>query len=405
MAVNLTEPHDLLPVSGAQWAVVDAAIKAAGRPDLVLLQLDAGSVVSAVFTRNAFAAAPVRAAREAVERGSVRMLLVNSGNANAGVGSQGEIDVGECCRRVAEVYGVASQQVAPFSTGVIGQRLPMERLLSAIDRLAETEAAGSWLDAARAIMTTDTAAKGASRQITTAEGQTVTLTGIAKGSGMIRPDMATMLAFAATDAGVSQADLDAAIREANDQSFSCISVDGDTSTNDAFCLAATARGPRLGTDEEDDWRLFVEALTSLAQELAQAIVRDGEGATRFITLQINGASSVAEARAMAFTIAHSPLVKTACFAGDPNWGRILAAVGRGPVEDLSVDNVSIHLDDVAVVTGGSLDPDYREANGAAVMARSEYTIKVNLGRGEESATVWTSDLSYEYVRINADYRS
>ncbi|WP_111745760.1 bifunctional glutamate N-acetyltransferase/amino-acid acetyltransferase ArgJ [Salinisphaera orenii] len=404
MAVNLSEPDTLRPVDGARWAVVDAAIKAPGDPDLALLTLDAGTRVSAVLTRNAFAAAPIVAARMAIGAGDVRALLVNSGNANAGVGTPGEHDAADCCARVAKVVGVGSHQVAPFSTGVIGQRLPMGQLLPAIDRLVEPDATADWVDAARAIMTTDTVPKGASRQLTTANGETVTLTGIAKGSGMIRPDMATMLGFVATDAAVPQEDLDAALRAANDRSFSCISVDGDTSTNDAFCAAATGRGAGLSS-EAPDWRAFVDALVDLSQALAQAIVRDAEGATRFITLSVTGAHDRDEARAVAFTIAHSPLFKTAAFAGDPNWGRLLAAVGRAPIDELAIEGVSIGLDDIRVVTGGGLDSDYREADGAAVMAQSEYTVAVDLGRGQAEATVWTSDLSEAYVRINADYRS
>lgn len=404
MAVNLREPDDLCPVAGARWAVADAAIKAPGKPDLALLRLDAGAAVSAVFTQNAFAAAPVVLAREAVEAGGVRALLVNSGNANAGVGDAGYTDARGCNDRVAGLFDLDGSQVAPFSTGVIGQRLPVERILPAIDRLDDPDAAAGWIDAARAIMTTDTVPKGATRQVRTAAGETITLTGIAKGSGMIRPDMATMLAFVATDAMIAKADLDAALADANAGSFDCISVDGDTSTNDAFCVAATGAGVRLAAGNED-WTAFVVALTDLARELAQAIVRDGEGATRFITIAVSGAADDTEARAVAFTIAHSPLFKTAAFAGDPNWGRILAAIGRAPIPALAIEDVSVWLDDVAVVTAGGLDSDYREADGAAVMAGSEYTVAVDLGRGEVSTTVWTTDLSCEYVRINADYRS
>lgn len=404
MSVNLTEPESLLPIDGAAWSVTDAAIKAPGSPDLALLQLREGATVSAVFTQNAFAAAPVRVARDAVIHGDVRALLVNSGNANAGVGEVGITDANDCCMRVADTVGVAPDQIAPFSTGVIGQRLPTKHILLGIYRLVEPAAQSDWLGAARAIMTTDTVAKGCSRQLTIADDETVTLTGIVKGSGMVRPDMATMLAFIATDAAIGRAHLDAALAKANERSFGQISVDGDTSTNDALCFAATGQGTELAASG-DDWEAFIEALTDLAQELAQAVVRDGEGATRFITLAVSGAADSAEARDVAFTIAHSPLVKTACFAGDPNWGRILAAVGRAPIKKLDIDQVAIHLDDVVVVTDGCLDPGYAEADGAAVMAQSEYTIAVDLGRGSGETTVWTSDLSYEYVRINADYRS
>ena len=401
MAVNLSAPEQLAPVAGACWATAPAAIKKPGRDDLALLLLDAGATVAGVFTRNAFAAAPVHIARTRLA--GARALLVNSGNANAGTGRPGHADALACCEHAAVALGLEADQVLPFSTGVIGQRLPLDRMIPAIDRLGDELSEAGWLAAARAIMTTDTVPKGASRMIDI-DGERVVLTGIAKGSGMIRPDMATMLAFIATDATIAQADLDAALREAMARSFNSISVDGDTSTNDACMACATGRAAAL-SPAAPAWRDFVAALTDLAAELARAVVRDAEGATRFITLAVGGARDEAEARAVAFTVAHSPLVKTACFAGDPNWGRILAAVGRAPVPDFSIDGVAIALDDVAIVAEGEPRADYAEADAAAVMAQAEYTIAIDLGRGDAASTVWTSDLSYEYVRINAEYRS
>ncbi|MGN8158344.1 bifunctional glutamate N-acetyltransferase/amino-acid acetyltransferase ArgJ [Salinisphaera sp. RV14] len=403
MAVNLSEPGALAPITGVRWATADAAIKKPGGDDLALLVLDEGATVAGVFTRNVFAAAPVVLARRHMATTAPRALLINSGNANAGTGRPGEADALACCQRVADSLGVAAEQVLPFSTGVIGQRLPMSRIEPLITGLAEASTEDGWRSAARAIMTTDTVPKGASRQ-RVLDGGTVTLTGIAKGSGMIRPDMATMLAFVATDAAVPAADLDAALREAVGVSFNSITVDGDTSTNDAAMLCATGAGVAIDR-RRPGWAAFVEALRDLMTELACAIVRDAEGATRFITLAVDGANSVDEARAVAFTVAHSPLFKTAAFAGDPNWGRILAAVGRAPVADLAIDGVAIALDDVAIVAGGQPLPDYREADAAEVMSRAEFTVHIGLGRGDAAATVWTSDLSYDYVRINAEYRS
>lgn len=404
MAVNLSAPTRLEPIAGAEWAVGEAAIKKPGRNDIALLKLCDTATVAGVFTRNAFAAAPVRLAQKNLTTGRVRALLVNSGNANAGTGRRGAADALACCEAAAATLGLDAEQVLPFSTGVIGEGLPLARMQACIDGLGTCLEADGWLHAAQAIMTTDTVAKAASRSVDVGGGAHVALTGIAKGSGMIRPDMATMLSFIATDADITHAHLDRALREAMAGSFNAISVDGDTSTNDACVVCATGTATTLAPDNAA-WSPFVAALTDLARELAQAIVRDGEGATRFITLAVSGARDFDEARAVAFTVAHSPLVKTACFAGDPNWGRILAAVGRAPVADFAIDRVAIALDDVAIVANGEPRPDYTEADGAAVMARSEYTIAIDLGRGEAAATVWTSDLSYEYVRINAEYRS
>lgn len=408
MAVNLPPPAALKPVTGARWATASAAIKRPDRDDIALLALADTATVAGVFTCNAFTAAPVRLAREHLSRAAPRALLINSGNANAGTGDQGLADARQCCAAAADQLSLATEQVLPFSTGVIGERLPLARMLEALETLRCGLSAKNWRVAAEAIMTTDTVAKAASRtvEITAADGtaRTVTVTGIAKGSGMIRPDMATMLAFMVTDASIEQSHLDTALRGAVADSFNSISVDGDTSTNDACMLCATGQGAAL-TPDGAGWHVFETALVSLAQELAQAIVRDAEGATRFITLDVTGARDREQARVVAFTVAHSPLVKTACFAGDPNWGRILAAVGRAPIDGLDSAGVSIVLDDVALIANGRPASDYKEADAARVMAGPEYTIGIDLGLGDAAARVWTCDLSYEYVRINAEYRS
>ncbi|ERJ20934.1 Arginine biosynthesis bifunctional protein ArgJ [Salinisphaera shabanensis E1L3A] len=404
MAVNLSAPTRLAPIAGAEWAVGEAAIKKPGRNDMAVLKLADTATVAGVFTQNAFAAAPVRVAQRHSASGRVRALLINSGNANAGTGRRGEADALACCESVAAALSIEADEVLPFSTGVIGQHLPVERMQACIATLGARLTSDNWLDAAQAIMTTDTVPKGATRSVDIGDDTCVTLTGISKGSGMIRPDMATMLAFIATDAAIDADALDKALRAAMQGSFNAISVDGDTSTNDACIACATGTGATLAPTSPG-WSAFVDALTDLARELAQAIVRDGEGATRFITLDVTGARDVDEARAVAFTVAHSPLVKTACFAGDPNWGRILAAVGRAPVQAFSIDRVAIALDDVAIVSDGEPRDDYAEVDAAAVMGQSEYTINIDLGRGDTSARIWTSDLSYEYVRINAEYRS
>lgn len=403
MAVNLVAPEQLRAVPGTQWAIGEAAIKKPGRNDLALLLLPDTATVAGVFTQNVFAAAPVQIARRHLGH-APRALLINSGNANAGTGATGEADALACCQAVACATGIAPEQVLPFSTGVIGQALPVDRMISVIDGFGAALQDDAWLDAAAAIMTTDTVAKGVSRTLRLSNGEEIVLTGIAKGSGMICPNMATMLGFIATDAAIPQVDLQAALADANQASFNSITVDGDTSTNDACMVCASGVGASLSAGDAD-WTAFVTALTELAQTLACAIVRDGEGATRFIELAVEGAADVAEARAVAFTVAHSPLVKTACFAGDPNWGRILAAVGRAPVDTLRIDGVSIALDDVAIVCDGQPRTDYQEAEAAAVMAKPEFTIHIGLGRGTAATRIWTSDLSYEYVRINAEYRS
>lgn len=392
----------IYPVPGISLGTASAGIRQSERDDLLLMALAEGSQVAAVFTRNAFCAAPVIVARERlVVDGEIRGLLVNSGNANAGTGKAGEAAARQCAEAASVQLGGGS--VLPFSTGVIGEPLPVERVLGALPRAVTALSEAHWQQAATAIMTTDTVPKIASRSLEI-EGCRIALTGIAKGAGMIRPDMATMLAFIACDAQIARADLQAALTAAVDATFNCISVDGDTSTNDACVLVATGQTLAL-SPTHPGWASFTQTLQSLCEELAQAIVRDGEGATRMITIEVIEAAEDAEARRVAETVAHSPLVKTACFAGDPNWGRILAAVGRAPLTALDVTTVQIWLDDVQVLSNGALHEGYREADGAAVMARSEYVIRIALGRGTATARMLTCDLSYDYVRINAEYRS
>ncbi|MDT0618069.1 bifunctional glutamate N-acetyltransferase/amino-acid acetyltransferase ArgJ [Salinisphaera sp. P385] len=404
MAVNLVAPEALTAIPGVRLGTAEAAVKKPGRPDVALLAFDPGTTLAAVYTRNAFAAAPVQLARTRSAGGTARALLINSGNANAGTGAAGLADATELCGYVARALDVEEAGVLPFSTGVIGERLPVDRLTKAIPEAVDALHEDGWLAAARAIMTTDTLPKGVSRQIRLASGTTVNITGIAKGSGMIRPDMATMLAFVGTDATVRPEDLRGLLDDAAAGSFNRISVDGDTSTNDACVLFATGRGEALAPGDPD-WPGFAAAVTEVCRTLAQAIVRDGEGATRFVTVAVSGARDDEEARRTAFTVAESPLVKTACFAGDPNWGRILAAVGRAGLSDFDIGRVSVRLDQVVIVRDGQPAADYREADAAAVMAAPEFVIGIELGRGSAGTDVWTCDLSYDYVRINAEYRS
>ena len=403
MAVNLTEPGPLLPVGGIRLGTAAAGVRAPGRDDLLLLACDAGTSVAALFTRNAFCAAPVTLCRQRLaERTAVHGLLINAGNANAGTGAAG-LDAARQCTAAAETQ--LDGMVLPFSTGVIGEALPVARISSAVPRAAGNLRADGWLAAARAIMTTDTVPKGCSRQLEIG-GRTVTITGIAKGAGMICPDMATMLAFIATDAAVSRSTLQRALAEAAADSFNAITVDGDTSTNDSLVLMATgASGAPALAPDSDDYARFLAALQAVCATLAQAVVRDGEGATRFITVRVEQARDRDEARRVAYTLAHSPLFKTAAFAGDANWGRILAAVGRAPVDAFDLSRVAIAIDDVPLVAAGEPHPDYSEAAGSAVFARPEFTVRIQLGRGRTAAEVYTCDFSYDYVRINAEYRS
>ena len=404
MAVGLQQPQGLLPVAGIRLAATHAGIKAdPQRDDLVLVELAEDSRLAAVFTRNRFCAAPVLLAREHLRQAASgrRFLLINSGNANAGTGEPGLQAARQTCADLAALTGVETHSVLPFSTGVIGEQLPAERIAAALPALVQSLAEDGWLAAARGIMTTDTLPKAASRRIEI-DGRPVTITGICKGSGMIRPDMATMLAYVATDALIDREDLQRCLQQAVDPSFNAITVDGDTSTNDACVLIATGRS---GVAVDAGHPAFNEALQDLFLQLAQAIVRDGEGATKFVEIRVEGAADRDQARDIAYTVAHSPLVKTALFASDPNWGRILAAVGRAPVASLDIASVDLYLGDVRLIRQGEPDPDYREQRGQAVMDRDEILIRIRLAEGEACASIWTSDLSYEYVKINAEYRS
>jgi glutamate N-acetyltransferase/amino-acid N-acetyltransferase len=405
MAVNLPPLPRLLPVPGVRLATVAAGVRKPGRPDLTLFALDEGAETAALFTRNRFCAAPVILARRHRDAAPPRYWLVNTGNANAGTGAPGLAAAERCCEAVAGAAGCATEAVLPYSTGVIGETLAVERIEAAIPALLEGLTEDGWAAAATGIMTTDTAPKGFS--LAPDEAHPYTLTGISKGAGMIRPDMATMLAFLATDAPVAPALLQNLLRQAVDRSFNRITIDGDTSTNDAVTLVATGQAsmPRLEDPEDPRVLAFAERLSDLCRDLAQAIVRDGEGATRFVTVEVSEARSEAEALAAAYTIAHSPLVKTALFAGDPNWGRILAALGRAGMEDLAVEGVRLQINGLTIAEAGALAPSYQEAEGAAVMKAQELTLAVALGRGQAMGTVWTTDFSYDYVKINAEYRS
>ncbi len=406
MAVGLHSPSRLPPVAGLRIGTAEAGIKYRERPDLVVFELAAGSQCAAMFTRNRFCAAPVILARQHLQQGAPRYLVINSGNANAGTGEAGLQDASAICARLAALGNCATEAVLPFSTGVIGEPLPVERICKTLPTVLKGLDADAWLHAAHAIMTTDTVAKGAYREIPCAEGM-AHLVGIAKGSGMIRPDMATMLVFIATDLAVAPAILQRALRAAVAESFHRITVDGDTSTNDACVLVATgaAAAPVINSTDDPGYAGLCKALGGVCQELAQAIVRDGEGATKFITIEVCEGASEQECLDTAFTIAHSPLVKSAFFASDPNWGRILAAVGRAPLPRLAIDKIRIHLGEVCIVENGGRAADYHEELGQAVMDKPEIPVRISLGRGSCKATVWTSDLSYDYVRINAEYRT
>jgi len=405
MAVGPATLPPLHPVKGFRLGIASAGIKKPGRKDLVLMELAEGSSVAGVFTRNAFCAAPVRICKEHLNRADARYLLVNTGNANAGTGEQGMQDALRCCEAVAETCQVAVETVLPFSTGVIGEPLPVEKILAALDAAKANLSGDNWEAAAEGIMTTDTRPKAASEQFEY-QGKTVTLTGISKGSGMIMPNMATMLGYVATDAEIPQPLLQQWLSRETERSFNRITVDGDTSTNDACMLVATGASGVLidGTDPELA-ELFTAALERVMLDLAQAIVRDGEGATKFVEVRVDAAASTREALDVAYTIAHSPLVKTALFASDPNWGRILACVGRAGVENLDLDALQIYLNDVCIVEQGGRAASYTEEAGQAVMDGEEILIRVVLNRGEVTERVWTTDLSHDYVSINADYRS
>jgi glutamate N-acetyltransferase/amino-acid N-acetyltransferase len=391
-------------IAGIRIGVARAGIKYPDRRDLVVIEAATGTRAAAVFTQNAFCAAPVIVARAHLAAASPRYLVINTGNANAGTGAPGLAAAEATCRALAEQTGCRPEEVLPFSTGVIGEPLPVERLVAGLPAALAALQPEGWTEAAHGIMTTDTRPKWASRRLSLS-GQEVAVTGIAKGAGMICPNMATMLAFVATDAAVDPALLQKILADAVTDSFNAITVDGDTSTNDALVLLATGQSGVHISAEGEDYAHFSQAIREVCIELAQAIIRDGEGATKFITVQVEGGRDVAECRQVAYTIAHSPLVKTAFFASDPNWGRILAAVGRAGLVDLNLERVTIHLDEVCIVRAGGRAPNYTEAQGQPVMARPEITIRVALGRGAAAARIWTTDFSFDYVRINAEYRT
>ena len=409
MPVNLSAPvaSDLHPIAGLRIGVAEAGIRKVGRKDLTVFLLDEGAAVAAVFTQNRFCAAPVQVCRTHLEGGqAIRAMVVNTGNANAGTGADGLQRARATCDAVAEKLNLQATQVLPFSTGVIMEPLPVERIVAGLPAALADAQAAHWARAAEAIMTTDTLPKAFSAQVQIG-GATVSVTGISKGAGMIRPNMATMLGFLATDACIDPALMQPLARDLADRSFNRITIDGDTSTNDSFVVIATQRAAHAPITSWDsaDGRALKAAMASVAQQLAQAIVRDGEGATKFITVRVEGGRAAAECRQVAYAIAHSPLVKTAFFASDPNLGRILAAVGYAGIDDLDPSGIDLYLDDVHVAVQGGRNPDYREEDGQRVMQQSEITVRVLLGRGDAHDTVWTCDLSHDYVTINADYRS
>jgi glutamate N-acetyltransferase/amino-acid N-acetyltransferase len=409
MPVNLSPPaaDQLLPVAGVALGVAEANIKRPGRKDLLVMHLCDGARVAGVFTKNRFCAAPVTVAREHLaQEVGIRALLVNTGNANAGTGEQGLQDARTCCAALAGLLGCKASQILPFSTGVIMEPLPLAKIAAGLPGAVANIGADNWLAAAEAIMTTDIVAKAVSKRLTM-DGATVTVTGIAKGSGMIHPNMATMLGYIATDAAIAQPLLQQMVGEAADRSFNCITVDGDTSTNDALMLIATGKSalPEVKDAGSKAGKALQAAISEVAIQLAQAIVRDGEGATKFITVQVDGGRDAAECKQIGYAIARSPLVKTAFFASDPNLGRILAAIGYAGVNDLDVDRLKLYLDDVLVAENGGRAASYREEDGQRVMQQSDITIRVVLGRGKAEATLWTCDFSYDYVKINASYRS
>ncbi len=406
MAVGPDTLPVLHPVAGFRLGVASAGIKKPGRQDLVVMELAEGSSAAAVFTRNAFCAAPVQLAKAHLAQRAPRYLLINTGNANAGTGQRGLDAAQRCCDQLATLTGIEAAQVLPFSTGVIGEPLPVEKIVNALPAAVQALGGDNWESAARGILTTDTRPKGASVQFEYG-GERVTVTGIAKGSGMIKPNMATMLGYVATDAAVAPELLQRMLSQGVEASFNRITVDGDTSTNDACMLVATGCSALAPVESEDDglYPPLVAAVNEVLLALAQAIVRDGEGATKFVAVEVAGGAETSECLRVAYAVAESPLVKTALFASDPNWGRLLAAIGRAGVDNLDVERVRISLNGVLLAENGGCADSYREADGAAAMAQEEITIAIDLGRGEARETVWTTDLSHDYVRINAEYRS
>lgn len=404
MSVGLIEPDALLPIKGIRLASVAAGIKKNQNKDLVLIELAEGSSCAAVFTKNKFCAAPVTLAKQYLAVASPRYLLINSGNANAGTGEQGLNDAVLSCELVAKQSACSAQQVLPFSTGVIGENLPVDKIENAMPELFNQLMDDNWIPAAHGIMTTDTKLKGISHQFEL-QGKTVSITGLSKGAGMIQPNMATMLAYVGTDVDVDQALLQECLQDAVSLSFNSITVDSDTSTNDACVLMATGQaGNSKIVEKNEDYLQLFNAVSEVCLYLAQAIIRDAEGATKFVTLQVGSSMSIEDARQVAYTVAHSPLVKTALFACDPNWGRILAAVGRAGVE-FDIDKIKIYLGDVCIVSNGGRDSGYTEEQGQKIMNQDEILIRIELNTGDYQASIWTSDLSYDYVKINAEYRS
>ncbi|WP_321800845.1 bifunctional glutamate N-acetyltransferase/amino-acid acetyltransferase ArgJ [Caballeronia sp. J97] len=413
MAVNFPSiDHAALhPVAGVTLGYAEANIRKPNRKDVLVIRVDEGASVAGVFTQNRFCAAPVTVCREnlaAASKGGkgIRALVVNTGNANAGTGEPGMAHARETCAELARLANLDAQQILPFSTGVILEPLPIDRLKAGLPAALANQKAAHWFDAAQAIMTTDTLPKAASRRVTI-DGHVVTMSGISKGAGMIKPNMATMLGFLAFDANVAQPVLDQLVKHVADRSFNCITIDGDTSTNDSFILIASGKSslPAITSTDSPAYAALRDAVTEVAQELAQLIVRDGEGATKFMTITVEGGKDAAECRQIAYAIGHSPLVKTAFYASDPNLGRILAAIGYAGVTDLDVGKIDLYLDDVLVAKAGGRNPEYKEEDGQRVMKKSEIAIRVLLGRGTQQATIWTCDLSHDYVSINADYRS
>ncbi len=414
MPVKLTAPNpaSLLPVRGIKLGFAEAHVRKPNRKDVLVMTLAEGSRAAGVFTQNRFCAAPVVLCKtHLAEKKGIRALLVNTGCANAGTGEDGLNRAKQTCEALAKLLVLQSNQILPFSTGVILEPLPADKVIAGLPAAIANLKEDNWLNAAEAIMTTDIVAKGTSRQLTIG-GKQVTITGISKGSGMIHPNMATMLGYIATDAAVSQAALESIIQYAVNKSFNCITVDGDTSTNDSLIMIATNQAGNAEVVEKNadfnahrDFIALRDALTDVAIELAQAIVRDGEGATKFMTVKVEGGKSEAECRKVAYAIAHSPLIKTAFFASDPNLGRILAAIGYAGIDDLDVDNMELYLGDVLVAEKGGRAASYLEEQGAAIMKESDILVRVVLNRGQSDVTIWTCDFSYDYVKINADYRS
>ncbi len=415
MTVNLQAPNPahILPVPGVRLGIAEAGVRKVGRKDLTVILLDEGATVAGVFTQNRYCAAPVQVCREHLSgintssaTTQIRALVINTGNANAGTGAKGLADARATAAALAGLLNLNPQQVLPFSTGVIMENLPVDRIVAGMPAAIADAQAAHWAKAAEGIMTTDTVPKAFSAQVVLS-GQTVTITGISKGAGMIRPNMATMLGFLATDANIDAALLPALATDLANSSFNRITIDGDTSTNDSFMVMATCKAahPQITNWESADGQALRAAMMSVAQQLAHAIVRDGEGATKFITIRVDGGQTSEECRLAAYAIAHSPLVKTAFFASDPNLGRILAAVGYAGIHDLDQGLIAMYLDDVCVVQNGGRNPAYQESDGQRVMKQSEITIRIDLGRGTATDTVWTCDLSHDYVSINADYRS